>query len=107
MASDNVKKKDIKGFSDNLEFIADSVAHNMFKRAMAVRKTMGVRPYRGIPVAKDEQMRRYLQVRRDSTALGQILGENTRVKDDGTLLLPKELVKRLGEMEGELRKGGL
>ncbi len=94
------------GLSDRWELLVDLAAKRLFDRRKKIKEVIGARPYRGLPVSEDEVIGRYNVIRHDPEAMTNLLMENAKVKPDGRVLLPTELVSKMIKAEQKLRLGG-
>ena len=106
-ADKKAKEGNTAAFAERSKLVVDESVNSMFGKLLKMREVLGKQSYRSFPVGEDELTSRYVQVRHDRVGLAQVLGDNVRVKDDGRVLLSRELVERMIDTEGKLRKGGL
>lgn len=92
--------------ADEIEYIKNTAAEEMFDKLKKMREALGKRPYEGLPVDEEERMTRYLQIRKDPGALANLIRANSKIKEDGRVLVKKELVKQLQTLEDKARKVG-
>jgi len=95
------------GLSDRWELLVDLAASRLYDKRKKIKEAIGTRPYRGLPVTDDEIVGRYSAIRHDPEAMTNLLMENAKVKPDGRVLLPKELISKMIEAERSLRTGGI
>ena len=93
-------------FADRWELIVSEAGKRLFERRNRIKQAVGARPFKGLPVSEDELLGRYGQIRRDPEEMLKLLLENVKVAKDGRVLLPKEFVNKLVEMEGKIKDGG-
>ena len=101
--TDSVTPPDL---ADRWELLTGEVASRTFAKRKDMLKAVGKRPYRGVPVDKDELRGRWMQVRKDTQQIVDMLAENVKMKPDGRVLLPKELIASLISSEASVREGG-
>lgn len=102
------RKSDPRGdFATRAETVVKESAARMFERLKMMRKVLGKRPYQGLPVKPEQIAARVMQIRHDTNALMQVIGENVRIKPDGRVLISKEFMSIMTETEAKLRKGGI
>ena len=75
MESRKTKRPKFSAMADRMEYIPKVSAERMFEKLKAFRKVVGERPYKSLPVNKEELTNRYLQIRHDPTAWGKIIKE--------------------------------
>lgn len=96
-------KEQAKSVSERGEEVADIGARHMFDRLMEVRKLVGKRPYRALPVSEKELTNRWLEIRENSDAVYNVLGENMRLSKDGRVLIRRDLIDRVKKIETDLK----
>ena len=92
--------------ADRWELIVDLAAKRLFDKRKNVKTAIGARPYRGLPVDENEILGRYSEIRHDPEEMTNLLMENAKIKPDGRVLLPKELIGTMMNAERKLREGG-
>ena len=102
-----LKQPRFSAMADKFEYVKNTSAERMYERLKAFRAAIGTRPYKGLPVDEKELTARYVQIRNDPVAWKKIIEENAKVKEDGSILLPKKFVSSLQSMEKKLRDKGL
>ncbi len=89
------------------EMIVAEAAKRIFIKRKAMAKTIGQRPYQGLPVKASDLTARWAQIRHDSAALTEVLSGNAKFKEDGKVLVPSALIESMTKEEEKFRKGGL
>ena len=87
------------------EIIVSESAKRIKAKRDTIKIAIGERPYRGIPVTKEEAELRYLQMRDSAKLQTNSLEENITMSVDGRLLVNKEYINAIRQMEAKLRKG--
>ncbi len=93
--------------ADRMEMVSNISAQRLFARMKELRKNIGARPWRGLPVSTDELRERYASIRHDKEALSSVIGENSKVNKEGKLLVKRDLVKKFIEFEKPYRDAGV
>ncbi len=88
------------------ETIVEQSADRIFNKREAIKKRIGTRPYKGLPVDNAELLGRWLEIRDDPEALTQLLKENSKFKSDGTVRVSKELIQQITQLEKKIKEGG-
>lgn len=97
----------LKEIAGRMEVVKDQSARNMFARLKEMRRLLGKRPYQGLPVDQNELNARYMQIRNDPVASMQVAQQNVKSTKDGRVLVSKEFIRSIIEIEAKLRQGGL
>src|SRR5438093_1188908 len=92
-----------KDLASRWELLVNTSATGMFNRREKMLQAVGERPYKGLPVDASERLARYREIRQDTPALVEILKANTLVKDDGNILVKRNLIDSMVEMEQQLK----
>jgi len=88
------------------ELLVSESAKRLKNKRDQISKSIGPRPYRGLPVNETELRSRWMQIRRDQNALFDVFSENVRFTKDGRALLPKKLVESILKYEGKAVESG-
>lgn len=80
-------------------------AQELYRKRVETREAAGKRPFMGEETDSDAAFGKYLQVRNSVQGWLQILQPVARVKEDGRVLLPNDLVKATREYEARLSEG--
>lgn len=91
--------------ADRLEQTVKGAAKLMLETSRSLREAAGPRPFLGEEVGSDKALGRYAQIRHDVQGWTKVLRSVAKIKEDGRVLLPKELVKTIKEFETQLREG--
>ena len=81
-------------------------SERLFEGRAKIKEAIGQRPYKGLPVEENELSERWAQIANDQQALVELFQENATFKDDGTILVPKELLKIMHEQNKKRVEGG-
>jgi hypothetical protein len=91
--------------ADHLEAGVRGAAQAMVRKRREMRKAAGVRPFGGKAITEDESFAEYLKIRHNLIGWQDMLRSVARVKEDGRVLLPKELVEATRKYETRIREG--
>ena len=80
-------------------------AERIYKQQQEVKKIIGSRPFGGGEMTDDEAFTEYLAVRINPTAYQQMIQENSKQGRDGRMLVRKELVDAIVQMEKRIKEG--
>lgn len=94
------------GLADRWELLVEEAAKRLKHKRDEIRKTIGPRPYRGLPVNDTELRSRWFEIRKNPEALFDVFSENVRFTKEGKALLPKELVNKIYEFEQGYKSSG-
>lgn len=95
-----------KGLADRWEALVDEASKRLFAKRKEIQRAVGDRPYRGLPMGEDEMFARWLQIRRDTESLVELLSQNSIAKPDGHVLVPRKMVEAMVKQEKRARRGG-
>ena len=93
-----------KDLASRWETIVETSATGMLDRRTKMLEAVGERPYKGLPVEENERLARYREIREDPLSLVEILKANTRIKEDGRILVKRKLISSMIEMEQQLKE---
>jgi hypothetical protein len=93
------------GLADRTEEVVKMAAQELYRKRVETRKAGGKRPFMGEEFDSDAAFGKYLQVRNNVQGWLEILQSSARVKEDGRVLLPNELVEATKEYEARLSEG--
>lgn len=93
------------GVADRKEEEVKMAAQELYRNRVKTREAWGKRPFMGEELDSDAAFGKYLQVRNNVQGWMQILQSAVRVKQDGRILLPRELVEATREYEARLKEG--
>lgn len=93
------------GLADRTEEVVKLAAQDLYRRRKETREAAGKRPFMGEELDSDAAFGKYLQVRNNVQGWLQVLQSAARVKEDGRVLLPNDLVKATKEYEARLSEG--
>lgn len=100
-------KKDIpEGLADKWDVLVKESSQRLKKRREDIKKAIGERPYKGLPVSDTELAKRWSQIQHSKQDLVELFQENARFKKDGTVLVPRELIKTIKEQHRRRQEGG-
>jgi len=92
--------------ADRWELLVSEASKRLKNKRDQISKSIGPRPYKGLPVDENELRGRWMEVRRDVNELFDIFSENVRFTKDGRALLPKKLVESMYKFEGKAVESG-
>ncbi len=95
-----------KDLADRWELLTRVTSERLFEGRRKIKEAIGQRPYKGFPVAKGDLAERWAQIAHDQDALVELFQENAKFKEDGTILIPKELLKIMHEENRKRVDGG-
>lgn len=95
-----------EGLADKWDVLVKRSAERLKMRRKDIKKAIGSRPFKGLPVSDAELQARWGQIKNNPQALAELFQENARFKKDGTVLVPKELMNTLREQHKKRREGG-
>ena len=93
------------GLADRTEEVVKLAAQELYRKRRETREAAGKRPFLGEEYDSDAAFGKYLQVRNSVQGWLQLLQSAARVKEDGRVLLPNELVAATKEFEARLSEG--
>lgn len=88
-----------------LEMEVTGAAKALFGVRRKLREAAGKRSFLGEAMDDDEALARYAQIRHNQQGWTELLLSVARIKEDGRVLLPKELVETTKKFETRLREG--
>jgi hypothetical protein len=92
-------------FADKYDYVRKEVTERLLADHRAVQKRVGKRPYAGKELSAADKMAQYGRIRKDPAAWAQLIRRVGKRNENGTLLLPKELLAQTREFERELGQG--
>ena len=87
------------------ELIVNESAKRLKAKQDMIKKVIGERPYKGIPIDENELEIRYTQMRDDPDLHKEALKPNLIKTKDGRVLVNKEYIQALINIESKIRKG--
>lgn len=100
-------KKDIpEGLADKWDLLVKESSERLKRRRDDIKLAVGERPYKGLPVSENELAKRWAQIQHSPQDLMELFQENARFKKDGTVLVPKELIKAIRKQHKRRQEGG-
>lgn len=91
--------------AERLEYISSTLAKRMFERRKEFLTTVATRPYKAEKATPQEMRMRMAEIRKDPAAFATMIQKVGRVKEDGRVLLPKDLIEPIMKLERELKVG--
>lgn len=88
------------------EMLVDEATKGINKKRKEILKFIGEKPYKGIPIEKDEAASRYMQMRENAELQTETLKQNTITNKEGKLLINKAYLNAIIELEKQIREGG-
>ena len=92
-------KKKPQNKADDMEKVTQLVAEKLFERRKNLLKSVGPRPFLGSEVDAEDSFTQYSMVRHNKELWKSVLLNAIREKNDGAMLVPKELVAAVKEFE--------
>lgn len=107
MVDDKLTKVLPEGLASRWEGMVKFASRRLYDKRKRMLAAIGSRPYKGLPVKEEEILSRFAQIQHDPQALAEVLKQNAMFKEDGRVLVPKDLITKMKEMTQKLRKGGI
>lgn len=107
MVEEKLSKTLSEGLASRWESMVKFASKRLYDKRKQMLAAIGSRPYKGLPVKEEQILSRFAQIQHDPQALAEVLKQNAMFKEDGRVLIPKDLVTKMKEMTQKLRKGGI
>jgi len=95
-----------KALADRLDHAAKELGIRLFQKRKALLSAIGERPMGGLPVSENDRYIQYNELLQDPEGMAELVAKNVRAKEDGRVLVRKDFVKTINEMESQ-RRGGV
>ena len=101
-----IERSDLSsGLASKFESVVDILANSLKEKRKELLTAIGERPYKGFPISLKERQARYKEIRNNPSALMEVFKGNAKFKPDGRVLIPKELIKTIQQMEKSIKTG--
>jgi hypothetical protein len=87
------------------EMIVRESAKALKDKRDKIKVAIGEKPYNSLPIDEDEAVTRYLQMRNDPELHSEALSTNIKKSKDGRILIKKDYLKAITDIENKIRKG--